>query len=329
MAENTLNNELVSIVIPVYNAEKYLERLIDSIFAQTHKNIEVIAAYESASTDDTLEVLQNLAKKYPLIISIGSERCPGGTRNRGFEYATGEFVVFVDADDYLLPDYISSFLHVFREHPELDVVCCSYQSIKNISDLVDYDNNTVETPYIIYNQETWIKRLLAGKEHVMPWLHMIRRVFITEINLNFSTLYYGEDDLFAYSLAANSKEIGKIDKKTYIYINRESGIVGTRQKMWFSKSISAYHLIPDILKNVSPNLAKEYSGIYNRLVTFSSAKTMEYEEWRAYLKDSDIRLIHISHYRTKIIEILAIIVFNISKKIYYHLQSIYLNLIRG
>ena len=123
MAENDANNELVSIVIPVYNAEKYLERLIESIFSQTHKNIEVIAAYESASTDNTLKVLQNLAKKYPLIISVGSERCPGGTRNRGFEYATGEFVVFVDADDYLLPDYLSSFLHVLF----VCFVCIIYQ----------------------------------------------------------------------------------------------------------------------------------------------------------------------------------------------------------
>lgn len=329
MAENTLNNELVSIVIPVYNAEKYLERLIDSIFAQTHKNIEVIAAYESASTDDTLEVLQNLAKKYPLIISIGSERCPGGTRNRGFESATGEFVVFVDADDYLLPDYLSSFLHVFREHPELDVVCCNYQSIKNFADFVPNDFQLSKNHYYLYSQEVWIKRLLAGKEKVMPWLYMIRRKFIIDTNMIFTTLYYGEDDLYAYTLASNCDNIGKIDDKTYLYINNDSGIVGSRTKMWFSKSVSAYHLIPEVLETVSPSLARIYRCHYNRHVAFSSAKTMKYNEWIDYLKDSEIKFIHISRYRTKIMEILGTLVFNFSKRIYYHLQSIYINLIRG
>lgn len=328
MAENDANNELVSIVIPVYNAEKYIERLIDSIFEQTHKNIEVIAAYESASTDNTLEILQNLAKKYPLIISVGSEKCVGGTRNRGFEYATGEFVVFVDADDYLLPDYLSSFLNVFRKHPELDVVCCGYHSTRNFPDLEDTKDGTATIPYFIYNQETWIKRLIAGKEFVMAWLYMMRREFIKETNLSFSSLYYGEDDLYAYSLASLTEKVGKVDKKTYIHINHDSGIIGTRTKMWFSKSISAYHLVPEVLK-IYPNLARDYEGVYNRLVAFSSAKTMEYKEWRDYLKDNDIKQIHICRYRTKIVEILAILVFNISKRIYYHLQSIYINLVRG
>lgn len=326
MAENNANNGLVSIVIPVYNAEKYLERLIDSIFAQTHKNIEVIAAYESASTDNTLDVLQNLAKKYPLIISIGSERCPGGTRNRGFEYATGEFVVFVDADDYLLPDYLSSFLHVFREHPELDVVCCDYYTIDENTEFTVRTNCTEIPKYRVFDSKTWIKRLLQGKEHVMPWLYMIRSSFIKNKRLQFPAMYYGEDDAFQYLIASQTKEIGKIDSKTYAYVIRNSSICNTRDILWFDESQSAYNLIPRILNNASlHNLSKEYDIIHKRMLAFLSVDCFDYNNWREYLKRHNIRILKYKHLRKKTAGGCAVTMFNVSKKMFYLAKQRYNN----
>ena len=328
MAESMLNDELVSIIIPVYNAEKYLEKLIESIFAQTHKNIEVIAAYESASTDNTLEVLHDLAKKYPLIISIGSERCPGGTRNRGFEYATGEFVVFVDADDYLLPDYLSSFLHVFREHPELDVVSCGYHIVDEDADLIFESNFASDVSYCILNRDTWIKRLLSGKEHVALWHVMIRRSFIQKHGLVFSTLHYAEDTLYQYTLATLVEEIGIVNRKTYVYIMHASGICGSLPVgTLLNPSISARVLIPDVLKTVS----SDYAQVYHRMIVSGAVYetlNLDYDEWRTYLNMNNIHSIYPNKYHTNIREICASLLFNISKKAFYYSVMYYRKLRR-
>jgi len=182
---------LISIVIPVYNAELYLEPLIESIFNQTYKNFEVIAAYETASTDKTREVLEKLAKKYPIIISTGSERCPGGTRNRGFKLSRGEFVVFVDADDMLLPDYLASFISVFEKYPQIDITWCNYYHIpkeiinnagndcrKILSDYISYANFDNKISNIeLLDSRTMLKRLMTNRESPQPWLYMIREDF--------------------------------------------------------------------------------------------------------------------------------------------------------
>lgn len=319
MAENNANNGLVSIVIPVYNAEKYLERLIDSIFAQTHKNIEVIAAYESASTDNTLDVLQNLAKKYPLIISIGSERCPGGTRNRGFEYATGEFVVFVDADDYLLPDYLSSFLHVFREHPELNAVGCGYHIVNEDDDLILDSNCSFDVSYRILKRDAWIKRLLSGKEHVALWHLMIRRSFILKHGLVFSTQYYAEDALYQYTLASLIDRIGLINKKLYVYVIHDSGICGTRKTSNnFDLSLSASTLIPCVLSVTSPRFARCYRYNYESYYVYSTLSIMDYDEWISYLNINNIRHLYPNIYNIRLKSVCSAILFNMSKKIFYY-----------
>jgi len=134
----------VSIIIPIYNAGKYLEQCIDSIYAQIYPSFEVIASYDINSTDDTLCILKTLSTKYPLIIDMGSKETSGSAgkvRNRGFLRATGEFVVFVDADDVVLPEYLSSMMDVFREYPELNAVYCNFIRVTdNTIDLVKDKN---------------------------------------------------------------------------------------------------------------------------------------------------------------------------------------------
>ena len=108
--------ELISIVIPVYNGEAYLEACLDSILQQTHNHYEVIAV-DDGSTDESLPVLRDYATRYPNIHVIHTENhgvCHA--RNLGLSGATGAYVTFVDADDRLLPDALERMYGAIREH---------------------------------------------------------------------------------------------------------------------------------------------------------------------------------------------------------------------
>ena len=114
---------LVSIVIPAYNAGKYLREMLESIYAQTYSHIEVIVAYDTKSSDNTLEILQTYSKKYGLIIDIGRDSSSGDARNRGFKLVRGEYVIFMDADDFITSTYIEDLMSIYAEHPKLNAVC--------------------------------------------------------------------------------------------------------------------------------------------------------------------------------------------------------------
>ena len=96
----------VSVIIPVYNAEKYLNKCISSIANQTMQDIEILAVNDG-STDNSLEVLEQLSSKYKKLQVFNKENGGAGSdRNMGIEYAKGEFIKFVDADDYLKVDIL-------------------------------------------------------------------------------------------------------------------------------------------------------------------------------------------------------------------------------
>lgn len=98
----------VSIIVPVYNVEKYLNRCVESLLNQTYKNIEIILVND-ASPDNSIAIMKEYEKKYPDIIKciyLTKNVRQGGARNRGLKIAKGKFICFVDSDDWVDSDYI-------------------------------------------------------------------------------------------------------------------------------------------------------------------------------------------------------------------------------
>ena len=108
-------NPLVSVIIPVYNAEKYIAKCINSLIEQTLQNFEVIVVNDG-STDNTPDILKELAKEDSRIIVINqSNQKQGAARNRGLEIAKGKYITFVDADDWLDLDYLERMYQAIIE----------------------------------------------------------------------------------------------------------------------------------------------------------------------------------------------------------------------
>ena len=112
----------VSIIIPVYNVERYLRECLDSVVGQTMTDIEMICI-EDCSTDHSWEILQEYVQREPRMILLRNERNSGlsYTRNRGIAVARGEYILFVDSDDYIVNDAAEKMYRIAKEN-DLDVL---------------------------------------------------------------------------------------------------------------------------------------------------------------------------------------------------------------
>lgn len=129
---------LVSVIIPCYNVSQYIQQCIESVIAQTYKNIEIICV-DNNSTDDTWNVLNQLKIKYPQLI-LEIELKPGAcaTRNKGMSISMGEWIQFLDADDLLLPTKIEHQVNLIQNNKSNDFLFIAGAYIKQNSQKINY-----------------------------------------------------------------------------------------------------------------------------------------------------------------------------------------------
>lgn len=124
--KNPQNNPLISIIVPVYNTAKYLQKCLDSIINQTYSNLEIICVNDG-STDNSLEILQTYAKK-DRRIQIITQKNQGlsSARNQGLKHASGQYLTFIDSDDEVKPDFIEKLLTPYQKNPETTLTVCGF-----------------------------------------------------------------------------------------------------------------------------------------------------------------------------------------------------------
>ena len=209
-------NPKVSVIVPVYNVEPYLPRCIDSILAQTYTDFELILV-DDGSPDNSGAICDEYAAKDPRIRVIHKEN--GGVssaRNAGLDVATGEYVAFVDSDDYVSMLYLEKLI---RNKCDLSICSCYKISENGHSEIfLSVENET----YLVTSEKIadWFdKRYL-----IYVWGKAFRRAIIESANLRFDCrISLGEDTVFAvnYILLCNSIEF--IADSLYFYIKYSSG----------------------------------------------------------------------------------------------------------
>lgn len=125
-----LSEDLISVIVPVYNVEETLERCLDSILDQDGVTLEVILV-DDGSTDSCNQICVQYAEKYDEVSMVRQEN--GGlsaARNTGLEIATGTYVVFIDSDDYILPGMFAELLHAAK-HYDADICCCGFTKVRD------------------------------------------------------------------------------------------------------------------------------------------------------------------------------------------------------
>lgn len=216
-----------SVIIPVYNTRPYLEECIDSIFAQTQAEIEVIVINDG-STDDSLEELHRIAAKYPEMILLDQENqglsC---TRNNGMKAAKGEYVFFCDSDDRLYDIHALEECYEYAKRYKLDLVMFDamiYGEIDEISGNPYDRSRIIESPYKPFSGEEFIKHYFRKAYSPSACLVYTRLDFLKKNRIDFLPYVYYEDNLFYCRTLLEAKSVLYIPKAFYGRQCREGSI---------------------------------------------------------------------------------------------------------
>lgn len=219
-----MEKELVTIIVPIYNVEKYLKECIESIINQTYKNLEIILVNDG-STDDSLKICMNYKKKDNRIVIINKTN--GGlsdARNKGIDAANGKYICFVDSDDYISSAYIELLYNEARKN-NTDIVLCGIKYVndeKKILSEYAYKKNFVKSGkelLIDYYQEN-------GVEVIVAWNKLYKRELFNTYRYNVGKIH--EDEFLTYKILYNLDKVSIISDKLYYYRKNDTSIVNKK-----------------------------------------------------------------------------------------------------
>lgn len=202
----------VSVVIPVYNGEKYLKKCLDNLCNQTLDNIEIIIIND-ASVDNTSKILNDYKKKYKniKIINNKNNKGIGYNRNKGIKEASGEFISFVDCDDYIDKSMLEKMYNkAIKDNSEL--VICNYFMMRENGTEIKNDINIVdETSKTLKNNNNLLLDI-----NLSPWNKLYKKELIEDISFAEKIKY--EDAPFVVKTLNRANRISFVDEKLYYYI---------------------------------------------------------------------------------------------------------------
>ena len=264
-----MNNELISIVVPIYNAEKYLEQCIDSILNQSYKNIEVLLVNDG-SIDNSKEIIDKYEKIDNRIKVFHKEnKGVSSARNTGIKEAKGNYITFIDADDYIEKDYIEYlYTNIVNSNAEISLTTFPNKVKNNI--VVNKDNK--DKKEVITGIKAAIM-MLHYKIVISSWNKMFKTSLLKENNILFKeNLSYGEGFEFVINSMLNSNKVFIGTKKIYNYRvdNMNSAMTKFKEKL-VTGSIEAQEIIKEEINN------------YNSIYKSSLKQALGYANWHTHL----------------------------------------------
>lgn len=205
----------ISVVIPVFNSEKTICRCIESIINQTYKEWEIIAINDG-SKDNSYNILKEYESLDKRIKVFNQENSgPGYTRNKGITKTTGDYIVFLDSDDYVDEMYLEE-VEKSATIKNVDVIFIDAIQEKPDGSIIKYEKMS---KYKDEEKETIIKHQMTGKLPWGGWRKVVKKSLLVENNITYSNDDVGEEALFSFNVLNNSKQIYFIEKPYYHYIN--------------------------------------------------------------------------------------------------------------
>ncbi len=212
----------VSVIVPVYNVEKYLKKCLDSLVNQTLKEIEIIVVNDG-SPDNSQKIIDEYSKKYNTIHSYS--KANGGlsdARNFGIKYASGEYIAFVDSDDYVALDMYEKMYNKAKTE-NYDMVVC------DLNYIYEETGNIVRAYSNIKSDTTDIKNAMINI-YPAAWNKIFKRSLFNDKNIRFKKDVWFEDVEFIYKILPKIKSIGVVHEPLNQYLQRKGSITSTIDK---------------------------------------------------------------------------------------------------
>ena len=282
-----MNQPLVSIILPVYNAQNHLARCVGSICAQTYRNIEIIILNDG-SKDQSLPVCEEFRQKDPRILLVDKANSGvSDTRNLGLKLASGKYVEFVDSDDYLDPDFTERLVAAAEEN-EADFVIAPYKMVipagaskpEQVLDKIQDELGVMSVarppevreygflPAGVYDKDTFALRLMdkpASYFYSVLWNKLYRRDILTGNDIQFvSEMRWAEDLVFNLRYIQYAERFVAIDKPGYYYVQNPQSICHTQ--------INAATIVQNKLQ-----VFRYYKDLYTRLGIYEEVRPQLYK----------------------------------------------------
>ena len=253
----------VSVIVPVYNVEKYISKCLDTLVNQTLDDIEIIIVNDG-SKDKSKEIIKKYEMQYLEKIKY-YEKENGGlsdARNYGMKYANGEYIAFLDSDDYVELDMYEKMYEIAKKENS-DMVECNF--------IWEYPNKTRDDIGEIYNN----KKEMIEKIRVVAWNKLIKKEIVEKSKVSFPVGFRYEDVEFTYKLIPYLKKVSFIKKTLVHYIQRENSI----SNMQNEKTKEIFEVLDNVLRFYKENnFYEEYKNeleyVYTRYLLCSSLLRM-------------------------------------------------------
>ncbi len=271
----------ISVVMPVYNAEDYLEMSLKSVSNQEIKDIELICVNDG-STDNSTNIINKFAKDNDFIKVINQEN--SGTacaRNNGIKNAAGEYIAFLDADDIFLDNTALEKMYELAKKTDAEIVGANLKRIKpdgSLEENYDYIN----APFTYFDEQ----KVITPKEYGIPWAfykNIYKKGFIEKHSIEFPQLSRGQDPIFLSEVLSKVERIPVIDVDLYGYNHSAGGGVNIKVNDYPKKRDYVQHFIQtfEILEN---NGFTEALDVYKK-------EFIDYINFRQNINDEDIQKI--------------------------------------
>lgn len=247
-------HDLISIVVPVYNCEKYLEECLESLCSQTYKNLEIICV-DDGSTDSSVDLLQSIAEKDSRVKILSQKNAgAGAARNYGLSVAQGKYIYFFDADDIAVNNLLELAYNRAQE-TDADIVAFNGYTFTN-DDISTkkikpgYNKNVLGDSSCVFSYQDYPENIMSIV-NVVPWNKLIRTDFIKENNIRFEEISSTNDITFSAVCAATAKKIALVDKQLMYYRLGHSGTISSTKSKNLKNVVTAVESVISQVSNLS------------------------------------------------------------------------------
>ena len=288
----------ISIIVPIYNIQEFLEKCVKSIQKQTYNNLEIILV-DDGSTDNCKNMCDEFALKDERIKVIHKKN--GGlssARNEGIKKATGNYVCFVDGDDYIREDYCEVLYNALIK-TKSDVSAVAYKEIKNVKTRIynsaSRSKKEFDDSCTIYNEDEIIIQFLHWKNFRIAWNKLYKAEIIK--NQYFKEGATFEDMFFNYKVLSNCNRVAYVNSPCYCYIRRDGSISTTYSEKNLNDFADA---IIDVFTNVKekfPQLNKHnYFALLQWFISLSLKYMSSNQKYPKVIKKSNIIVNELNEY---------------------------------
>lgn len=266
-----MNNEIISVIVPVYKVESYLERCIKSIVSQTYPNLQIILI-DDGSPDDCSKICDEWNEIDKRVTVIHKPN--GGlsdARNAGMKIVAGKYISFIDSDDMIFREYFETMLAVM-EKEQSEIVECSVVQFDEDNNINQYhDDNTIKS----YGAEDALSGLIAENPfHQHVWNKLYRT---GTINNNFFPVgKLNEDEFWTYQIFGRAKRVTRINKTMYYYFQRSTSIMGENFNLRRLDALEGKSNRQEYIETFFPSIALQAKIDFYASCMFSYQSVLKY-----------------------------------------------------